>query len=202
MSKHPKSVRIGCWSAFWGDSVSGAHQLVKLGNISYLVGDYLAEVTMGILARQRLAASKAASPIGAQSSSERGTGGYVSEFAKWVWRPLMREIVQRNIKVVTNAGGLDPVALKTLLEELSRDGGFDTIPKIAAVYGDDLSDRVAKHTVTLSEFQTVGQSERIPSKQYVSQQGEKKKILFSYFFSNNFHFFSLSHSLSLFLKDS
>lgn len=124
------TVRIGCWSAFWGDSSTGAHQLARNGNLDYLVGDYLAEVTMGILARQK---AKEAS-----SSSERGTGGFVSEFAKSVWRPLMKDLVAKNIRVVTNAGGLDPLALKRMLEEISRDGDFPTPPKIAAVYGDDV----------------------------------------------------------------
>ena len=48
-----KPLRIGCFSGFWGDSSLGAGQLVK-DNIDFLVGDYLAEVTMGILARQRV----------------------------------------------------------------------------------------------------------------------------------------------------
>lgn len=49
-----RKVRIGCFSGFWGDSSAGAAQLVRYGSIDYLVGDYLAEVTMGILARQKV----------------------------------------------------------------------------------------------------------------------------------------------------
>lgn len=48
------TVRVGCFSGFWGDSSLGAEQLVKGDRLDYLVGDYLAEVTMGILARQRV----------------------------------------------------------------------------------------------------------------------------------------------------
>lgn len=52
MSTH-KSIKIGCWTGFWGDSSLNARQLVEYGDIDYLVGDYLAEVTMGILARMK-----------------------------------------------------------------------------------------------------------------------------------------------------
>ena len=47
-------IKIGCWSGFWGDSATGAHQLVQYGQMNYLVGDYLSEVTMGILARAKV----------------------------------------------------------------------------------------------------------------------------------------------------
>jgi hypothetical protein len=54
MATNREPLRIGCFSGFWGDSASGAFQLVQLGQIHYLVGDYLSEVTMGILAKSKV----------------------------------------------------------------------------------------------------------------------------------------------------
>lgn len=88
-------IRIGCSSAFWGDSPTGAIQLVNQGGpLDYLVSDYLAEVTMCILARTK---TKSETPI----SSGVGEGGYVREFVSEVWRPLMKIIIERKIRVVT-----------------------------------------------------------------------------------------------------
>jgi hypothetical protein len=71
-------VRVGCFSAFWGDTSLAARQLVESDapRIDYLVGDYLAEITMVILARK-------------QAADAAGGGGFVGEFVAAVWKPLM-----------------------------------------------------------------------------------------------------------------
>jgi len=129
-----KVLRIGCSSAFWGDSASGAWQLVmKEGpKLHYLVADYLAEVTMGILARSK---DKGAATGGS------GEGGYVAEFASVVWKPLMRQIMKHKIKLVTNAGGMNPLGLKAAIEKVARDAGLE-VPVVAAITGDDLAAQV------------------------------------------------------------
>ena len=71
-----RSVKIGCFSGFWGDSVFGAAQLATGEKLDFLVGDYLAELTMGILARSK-----------AKAKGGAGKGGYVAEFAGCSLRP-------------------------------------------------------------------------------------------------------------------
>ncbi|TPX56508.1 hypothetical protein SpCBS45565_g08387 [Spizellomyces sp. 'palustris'] len=124
------SIRVGCYSAFWGDSIQAAQQLVYMDNPpDYIVADYLAEVTMGILARAR---NKTSQGQGADST------GYVKEFVDYVWKRLGKDIIAKNIKIITNAGGLDPVACKRAIEEAAKGAGMSHIPIVAAVYGDDL----------------------------------------------------------------
>ncbi|KAH7139755.1 hypothetical protein B0J13DRAFT_558446 [Dactylonectria estremocensis] len=127
-----RQIRIGCYSAFWGDTPTAARQLVEAedGNLDYLVADYLAEVTMGLLAR--------ASRAGAKSSSAKRPPGYITEFATLVLEPLLPQILEKGIKVITNAGGLDPVGLKEFIEKLAAQKGMANLVKVAAVYGDDI----------------------------------------------------------------
>ncbi|KAG0377098.1 hypothetical protein BGX24_006728 [Mortierella sp. AD032] len=131
-----KTVRIGCYSAFWGDSVSAAEQLVTLEgkNLDYLVADYLAEVTMGLLARHR---KSGANP---KKESRAGPGGYVGDFITFVWKRLIEDIVANGTKVITNAGGLDPLALKEAIEQIAEENGIKGLV-VAAVTGDDLHER-------------------------------------------------------------
>ncbi len=120
-----ETVRIGCGAGFWGDSPEGPKQLVRRGGIDYLVLDYLAEITMSILARM-----KAKNP----------DLGYATDFVGAVMKPLAREIAEKRIRVVTNAGGVNPEACGRALEAVFRDAGVDL--KVAVVKGDDLSDRL------------------------------------------------------------
>lgn len=86
--------------------------------------------TLGILAKRRDTSGKA---LGGA-----GRGGFIAEFVNFVWRPLMLAIMRQNIRVVTNAGGMDPRALKIAIEEAAQEAGLDVMPVVAAVYGDDL----------------------------------------------------------------
>ncbi|KAJ3220255.1 hypothetical protein HDU67_003270 [Dinochytrium kinnereticum] len=123
-----KGVRIGCYSAFWGDSISAAGQFFAMDNPpEFVVADYLAEVTMGILAKSRRAAKGGA-----------GKGGYVQEFVDRVYVPNAAKIAKKKIRIITNAGGLDPLALKAAIEKAADEAGVHPRPKVGAVFGDDL----------------------------------------------------------------
>ncbi|CAG8553509.1 3793_t:CDS:2, partial [Paraglomus occultum] len=127
-------VRIGCYSAFWGDSVTAAEQLVskEKSNLNYLVADYLAEVTMGLLARRKANLSR--------NLKSASNGGYISEFITLVIARLLPDIHKHNIKVITNAGGLDPVSCKLAIEALAADLKIPI--NVAAITGDDLLPRL------------------------------------------------------------
>lgn len=113
-------VRIGAHAAFWGDSNEHASQLVREARVDYLVGDYLSEITMSLLARAR-----AADP----------SAGYAADFVTSI-APLLGEIRRRGIRLVTNAGGINPRGARDALA--AKAAGQGVAPRIAVVEGDDL----------------------------------------------------------------
>ena len=121
MTQRP--VRIANCSGFYGDRLSAAREMVEGGPIDVLTGDWLAELTMLILAKTR-------TPAG---------GGYARTFVTQM-EQVMATCLERGIKVVANAGGLDPLACANAVREVAERLGLR--PKIATVTGDDLLDRL------------------------------------------------------------
>jgi hypothetical protein len=116
-----RKIYIGGAGAFLNDSMTAVPQLLRSPKLDYLIADYLAEVTMPILARKR-----------ARHPEE----GYSREFTDWTWNENLRELMRRGIKLVTNAGGHNPRACRERMLEIAKKQGLE--PKIAVVDGDDV----------------------------------------------------------------
>ena len=119
-----KTIRIGGASGYWGESMMATPQLLQVEGMDYLVYDFLAEITMSILARARAAKPEM---------------GYATDFISGVLKPNLREIADKKVKILTNAGGVNPEACGAAARELIKEAGLDL--KVAVVTGDDLLDR-------------------------------------------------------------
>ena len=121
-------LRIGGAVGFWGESPVATPQLLEAG-VDYLVYDYLAEITMSIMARARAA------------DAERG---YANDFVSAVIRPNLAAIAGQGVKVISNAGGVNPDACARAIRGLVEEAGLDLT--VAVVRGDDLTNRIAHLT--------------------------------------------------------
>jgi len=116
-----KILRIGGASGFWGDAARATPQLLNSAGLDYIVYDYLAEITMSIMARAR-----------AKDDSK----GYATDFVSAAMKPNLGLLAERGIKVVSNAGGVNPQACVAALQAEIDAQGLSL--KVACVTGDDL----------------------------------------------------------------
>ncbi len=120
------SVRIGSGQGFWGDWLEAPVRQVEGGPLDYLMMDYLAEVTMSIMQKQR---------------SRDPSLGYARDFVPLMER-LLPDLVRKRIRVTANAGGVNPRACAEAVLETARARGLAGKVRIAIVTGDDLLDRL------------------------------------------------------------
>lgn len=120
-------VRIGGASGFWGDSSEGPRQLVRRGQIDYLVFDYLAETTMAVLAAARL---------------RKPEMGYATDFVDIAMRDILADALAKGIRIVSNAGGIHPEGCAAALRSLAEELGLKL--RIAVVTGDEVSAQLAE----------------------------------------------------------
>src|SRR5688500_11505402 len=114
------TVRIGNCSGFYGDRLSAMREMLEGGDLEYLTGDYLAELTMLILGRDVM---------------KDASTGYAKTFVLQM-SDCMALAKQKGVKIVTNAGGLNTPALADKLKEIAKEQNLDVA--IAYVEGDDL----------------------------------------------------------------
>ncbi|KUF19928.1 acyclic terpene utilization AtuA family protein [Streptomyces silvensis] len=117
-------MRVGNASGFYGDRHSAVREMLTGGPLDVLTGDYLAELTMLILGRDRL---------------KDPARGYAKTFLRQL-EECLGEAVDRGVRIVTNAGGLNPAGLATAVRELAGKLGLDGV-RVAHVEGDDLGPR-------------------------------------------------------------
>lgn len=117
----PRTVFIGSGSGFWGDSALAVPQLLTAPRLDYIVFDYLAETTMSVLQRARLKDPEL---------------GYATDFVTGAVKPNLKVLMERGIRLVSNAGGLNPAKCRDALLAVAAEQGL--APRIAIVTGDDV----------------------------------------------------------------
>ena len=128
-------IRIANCSGYYGDKLSAAKDLVDGGPIDVLTGDYLAELTMAILFGQKM---------------QRGEDkGYVGTFLKQI-KEIAMSCKEKNIKIVTNAGGLNPKSMALEIEKILEEQSLDM--KVAYISGDDLMPKISDLTESGENF--------------------------------------------------
>lgn len=120
-----KKIRLGSGSAFWGDTLEPAIELVEKGDIDYIGFDHLAELTLAIL--QRI---KAKDP----------TKGYIPDIVPFM-KAILPTCARKGIKIITNAGGANPEAAGEVVIAMAREMGLRGL-KVGVVVGDDIAHRL------------------------------------------------------------
>lgn len=116
-----KTIKIGGATGFWGETDMAMSQFLKEENLDYIVFDYLAEITMSIMARARASDPKL---------------GYATDFVSAIVKPNLARIASSGVKLISNAGGVNPKACGEALRAVISEAGLNL--KVVVITGDDL----------------------------------------------------------------
>ena len=142
-------IKIANCSGFYGDKLSAAKDLVDGGPIDVLTGDYLAELTMAILFGQKM---------------QRGEDkGYVGTFLKQI-NQIAKSCKEKNIKIVSNAGGLNPKSMAVEIEKILKEQSIDM--KVAYIDGDDLMPIISNLKKSGEEFKNIDKGKKLDESGY------------------------------------
>lgn len=128
-------LRIGNGQGFWGDSVQTPIRMLREGPLDYLTMDYLAEVTMSILQRQK---------------NRDATRGYATDFVRFI-DEVLPEIIEKKVRIIANAGGVNTEACRRRIFDAARKRGLSKL-KIGTVSGDDILGRLDELKAAGVEF--------------------------------------------------
>lgn len=118
-------VKIGGAIGYWGENPVALDQFLAIDDLDYVIFDYLSEITMSILARAK---------------AKDDANGYAPDFVDEAIAPRLPAIARRGVKIISNAGGLNPSACAAAIRRRIADQGLDL--KVAAITGDDLTGRL------------------------------------------------------------
>lgn len=134
-------VRVASGQGFWGDLLTAPVDQVRGGPIDYLMLDYLAELTMSIMQKQR---------------ARDPNAGYAKDFVS-LMREILPDCVEKNIKVLSNAGGVNVEGCADALKSVAQELGLNGKVKIGVVTGDDILDRLddfAEQGIEIANMET------------------------------------------------
>lgn len=129
-----KMIRIGNAGGYWGDDLDALRRQLEGGTLDYITMDFLAEITMSILRKQQLKNPKL---------------GYAKDFLTQL-ETCLPLIVEKNVRVINNAGGINPIGLGREILKLARKQGHDI--KVGVVYGDDITGQLYELTAAGEKF--------------------------------------------------
>ncbi|MCP9493154.1 MAG: DUF1446 domain-containing protein [Pyrinomonadaceae bacterium MAG19_C2-C3] len=138
-----QTIRVASGQGFWGDLLDAPVRQVKGGQIDYLMLDYLAEVTMSIMQKQR---------------ARDANAGYARDFVS-LMREILPDCVEKKIRVTSNAGGVNPKGCAEAVRDAARDLGLSGKLKIGIVTGDDIMPRLDEFLRRGIEFRNMDTGE-------------------------------------------